>query len=152
MEGERSWNMIIKGIGLCVWRAGTEVIVGVGGIGCKIEKERKESIKWNKLKNTYNKVQVDFYSEISGQLFDRTHNHFLTKWSFWNRENCANFLYKNCFFLLFYSFYVKITQFLKVTDTLQNPPWRDFFFSDCSVLHEPLITRTENPHVYLCLQ
>ena len=147
MEGERSWNMIIKGIGLCVWRAGTEVIVGVDGIGCKIEKERKENWKRNKLKNLENKKQDDLYSEISGQLFDRTHKHFLTKWSFGNRENWANFLYKKCFFLFFYSFYVKITQILKVSYTIQNPPGRVFFLCGCSVLHGPPSGRTE--HLYV---
>ena len=75
------------------------------------------------------------YSKLSGQIFDGTHKHFLTKWSFGNRENCANFLYKKCFFLFFYSFYVKISQNLKVTYTIQNPPGRVFFFwaAPCSM-------------------
>ena len=102
-------------------------MVGVGGVWGKDEKERKENIKRNKLKTWKNKEQDNLYSEISGQLFDRTHKHFLPKWSFGNRENCANFLYKNCFFLFFYSFYVKISQNLKVTYTIQNPPGRVFF-------------------------
>ena len=62
-------------------------MVGVGWVGCKDEKDRKENIKRNKLKNLDNEVQDDLYSEISGQLFDKTHKHFLTKWSFGNREN-----------------------------------------------------------------
>ena len=141
--------MIIKGIDCGVRRALAEAMVGGGGMWCKTEKERKEIIKWNKLKNHENKEVNSLYSKISGQLFDRTHKYFLKKWSFGNRENWANFLHKKCFFLFFYSFYVKITQILKVTHTIQNPPGRVFFLGGCSVLHEPLKTPTEHLYVYL---
>ena len=79
--------MNIKYIERSVWREWPRGRVGVGGLGCKDEKDRKENIKRNKIKNLDNKVQDDLYSEISGQLFDRTHKYFVTRWSFGNREN-----------------------------------------------------------------
>ena len=79
--------MIIEGVDWSVWRASAEVMVGGGGMWCKDEREREENIKRNKLKNLDNKEQDNLNSKISGQLFDRTHKHFLTKWSFGNREN-----------------------------------------------------------------
>ena len=123
-------------------------MVWVGGVGCKDKKDRKENIKRNKLKTWTIRCRTICIQRYQHNFFDRTHKHFLTKWSFGNRENWANFLYKKCFFLLFYSFYVKITQFPKVSYTIQNPPGRVFFFCGCSVLHEPLKTTTEHLYVY----
>ena len=45
--------MIIKYIERSVGREGPKVMVGLGWVGCKDEKDRKENIKRNKLKNLY---------------------------------------------------------------------------------------------------